>query len=107
MGSMKNTISEDKFKEACSDDDKKAIEDKVNEVMAWLDTAEMLRRRSLSPCKRTSSLSATQSSPRCTRLVACQKVAWVVACLEVACPMLVAAMAPPLRKWTKSMSQCK
>merc|ERR1711861_21427 len=38
--SMKNTISEDKFKEACSDDDKKAIEDKVNEVMAWLDTAE-------------------------------------------------------------------
>merc|ERR1712146_879165 len=38
--SMKNTISEDKFKEACSDDDKKAIEDKVNEVMAWLDTPE-------------------------------------------------------------------
>merc|ERR1711904_4290 len=38
--SMKNTISEDKFKEACSDDDKKAIEDKVNEVMQWLDTAE-------------------------------------------------------------------
>merc|ERR1712017_26878 len=38
--SMKNTISEDKFKEACSDDDKKAIDDKVNEVMQWLDTAE-------------------------------------------------------------------
>merc|ERR1719281_171804 len=38
--SMKNTISEDKFKEACSDDDKKAIEDKVQEVMQWLDTAE-------------------------------------------------------------------
>merc|ERR1712054_163284 len=38
--SMKNTISEDKFKEACSDEDKKAIEDKVNEVMQWLDTAE-------------------------------------------------------------------
>merc|ERR1712182_87782 len=30
--SMKNTISEDKFNEACSDDDKKAIEYKVNEV---------------------------------------------------------------------------
>merc|ERR1711985_190910 len=31
--SMKNTISEDKFKEACSEDDKKAIEDKVTETM--------------------------------------------------------------------------
>merc|ERR1712164_127222 len=38
--SMKNTISEDKFKEACSEEDKKAIEDKVQEVMQWLDTAE-------------------------------------------------------------------
>merc|ERR1712017_55743 len=38
--SMKNTISEDKFKEACSEEDKKAIDDKVSEVMQWLDTAE-------------------------------------------------------------------
>jgi len=38
--SMKNTIGEDKFKEACSEDDKKTIDDKLNEVMAWLDTAE-------------------------------------------------------------------
>merc|ERR1712230_165353 len=38
--SMKNTIAEDKFKEACSEEDKKAIEDKVQEVMQWLDTAE-------------------------------------------------------------------
>merc|ERR1711881_611186 len=37
---MKNTISEDKFKEACSEEDKKAIDDKVSEVMQWLDTAE-------------------------------------------------------------------
>merc|ERR1719506_812164 len=29
-----------KFKEACSEEDKKAIEDKVQEVMQWLDTAE-------------------------------------------------------------------
>merc|ERR1712205_222349 len=38
--SMKNTIAEDKFKEAVSEEDKKAIEDKVQEVMQWLDTAE-------------------------------------------------------------------
>merc|ERR1711939_378489 len=38
--SMKNTIAEDKFKEACSEDDKKAIDDKVTETMQWLDTAE-------------------------------------------------------------------
>merc|ERR1712100_184704 len=38
--SMKNTIAEDKFKEACSEEDKKAIEDKVQEVMQWLGTAE-------------------------------------------------------------------
>merc|ERR1711998_828848 len=38
--SLKNTIGEDKFKEACSEEDKKQVEDKVNEVMAWLDTAE-------------------------------------------------------------------
>merc|ERR1712146_666508 len=38
--SMKNTIGEDKFKEACSEEDKKAIDDKVTETMQWLDTAE-------------------------------------------------------------------
>jgi L1 cell adhesion molecule like protein len=38
--SMKNTIGEEKFKEAVSEEDKKAIEDKVDEVMKWLDTAE-------------------------------------------------------------------
>merc|ERR1739845_195700 len=38
--SMKNTIGEEKFKEAVSEDDKKAIQDKVDEVMKWLDTAE-------------------------------------------------------------------
>jgi len=38
--SMKNTIGEEKFKEAVSEDDKKAIEDKIDEVMKWLDTAE-------------------------------------------------------------------
>merc|ERR1712225_83462 len=37
---MKNTIAEDKFKEACSEEDKTAIEEKVKETMAWLDTAE-------------------------------------------------------------------
>merc|ERR1711868_1863 len=37
---MKNQINDEKFKEAVSEDDKKAIEDKVNEVMKWLDTAE-------------------------------------------------------------------
>merc|ERR1712178_604076 len=38
--SMKNTIGEEKFTEAVSEDDKKAIEDKIDEVMKWLDTAE-------------------------------------------------------------------
>merc|ERR1711861_32366 len=38
--SMKNTIGEDKFKSAVSEDDKKAIDDKVTETMQWLDTAE-------------------------------------------------------------------
>jgi len=38
--SMKNTIGEDKFKEAVSEEDRKSIEDKVDEVMKWLDTAE-------------------------------------------------------------------
>merc|ERR1711998_39 len=37
---MKNTIGEEKFKDAIGEDDKKAIEDKVNETMAWLETAE-------------------------------------------------------------------
>jgi len=38
--SMKNTVGEEKFKEAVSEEDKKAIEDKVDEVMKWLETAE-------------------------------------------------------------------
>merc|ERR1711998_402748 len=38
--SMKNTINEEKFKAAIDEDDKKTITDKVEEVMAWLDTAE-------------------------------------------------------------------
>jgi L1 cell adhesion molecule like protein len=37
---MKNTISEDKFKSAVSEDEIKAITDKVDETMQWLDTAE-------------------------------------------------------------------
>merc|ERR1712219_13143 len=37
---MKNQINDDKFKDALEEDDKKAVEDKVNEVMTWLDTAE-------------------------------------------------------------------
>jgi L1 cell adhesion molecule like protein len=37
---MKNQINDDKFKDALEEDDKKAIESKVDEVMSWLDTAE-------------------------------------------------------------------
>merc|ERR1712070_90205 len=37
---MKNTIEEDKFKSAVSEDEAKQIEDKVNETMQWLETAE-------------------------------------------------------------------
>jgi L1 cell adhesion molecule like protein len=37
---MKNQINDEKFKDALEEDDKKAIEDKVTEVMSWLDTAE-------------------------------------------------------------------
>merc|ERR1712057_44185 len=37
---MKNTIEEDKFKSAVSEDEAKAIKDKVDETMAWLETAE-------------------------------------------------------------------
>merc|ERR1711988_220753 len=37
---MKNTIEEDKFKAAVSEDEAQAIKDKVDETMAWLGTAE-------------------------------------------------------------------
>merc|ERR1712070_498225 len=37
---MENTISEDKFKSAVSEDELKQVEDKVNETMQWLETAE-------------------------------------------------------------------
>jgi len=37
---MKNQINDDKFKDALEEDDKKAIESKVDEIMTWLDTAE-------------------------------------------------------------------
>merc|ERR1711968_326421 len=37
---MKNTIEEDKFKAAVSEDEAKSIKDKVDETMAWLETAE-------------------------------------------------------------------
>merc|ERR1719352_1710512 len=37
---MKNQINDEKFKDAIGEDDKKTIEDKVTEVMSWLDTAE-------------------------------------------------------------------
>merc|ERR1711868_169812 len=38
--SMKNTISEEKFKDAISAEDKSAIESKIDETTAWLETAE-------------------------------------------------------------------
>jgi len=37
---MKNQINDEKFKDALTADDKKAIETKVDEVMKWLETAE-------------------------------------------------------------------
>jgi len=37
---MKNTSSEDKFKEAVSEEELKQVTDKVDEVMQWLETAE-------------------------------------------------------------------
>merc|ERR1711988_1583591 len=38
--SMKNTISEEKFKDALSAEDKSAIESKIDETTKWLETAE-------------------------------------------------------------------
>jgi len=37
---MKNQINDDKFKDALEEEDKKAIETKVEETMTWLETAE-------------------------------------------------------------------
>merc|ERR1712078_259021 len=37
---MKNQINDDKFKDALDEDEKKQIDNKVSEVMTWLDTAE-------------------------------------------------------------------
>jgi len=37
---MKNTIAEDKFKTVVSEEELKQVEDKVGEVMQWLETAE-------------------------------------------------------------------
>merc|ERR1712025_319817 len=37
---MKNTIGEEKFKDAISEDDKKQIEDKIDETTKWLETAD-------------------------------------------------------------------
>merc|ERR1712094_921 len=37
---MKNTIGEDKFKSAVSEEELKQVEDKVQETMQWLDPAE-------------------------------------------------------------------
>merc|ERR1712188_276567 len=37
---MKNTASEDKFKSAVSEDEAKAVEDKLDETLKWLETAE-------------------------------------------------------------------
>merc|ERR1711907_502293 len=44
---MKNQINDDKFKDALEEADKKAVEDKVNEVMTWLDTAEHAEKEEL------------------------------------------------------------
>merc|ERR1711901_8363 len=59
---MKNQMGDDKFKDALEEADKKAVEDKVNEVTTWLDTAEHAEKEELSPCRRSLSLCATQSS---------------------------------------------
>merc|ERR1712226_977271 len=38
--SMKNTINEEKFKSAISEEEKKQIEDKIDETTKWLETAD-------------------------------------------------------------------
>merc|ERR1712196_671147 len=79
---MKNTIEEDKFKAAVSEDEAKSIKDKVDETMAWLETAEHAEKEEFDSMEKE-----------------LQAVCSPVACLPLAVmtPQLVG---PPLRRST-------
>merc|ERR1711934_95287 len=96
--SMKNTINVEKFKSAISEEEKKQIEDKTTRLPSGSRLPTMPRRRSLSPCRRSLRLSATLSSPRCTKLLV---VPLRVVC-QVVCQVVVmrAVLAQPSRRST-------
>ena len=65
---MKSTSEDEKLKDKLSDDDRKKITDKCNEVISWLDNNQVrLGRDCRRFCNENSSsvMSATQFSPRC------------------------------------------
>merc|ERR1719263_1905645 len=60
--SMKNTMADEKLAGKLSDEDKKSVEDKINETISWLDANHRPRRRSTSRSRRSSRRSSTRSS---------------------------------------------
>merc|ERR1712146_172459 len=93
---MKNTLSEDKFKSAVSEEDATALSTKVDEVMAWLDTAEHAEKEEFDSMQKDLESIA---NPIMTKMY---QGAPEAACL-VACPLArVAVMAPPSRRSANS-----
>merc|ERR1712188_325250 len=92
---MKNTASEDKFKSAVSEEEAKAVNDKVEEVMQWLETAEHAEKEEFESMQKDLE---TVCNPVITKMYqagggeACPRVVCPVACPAV---MLPQVPAPP------------
>merc|ERR1712146_622692 len=96
---MKNQINDDKFKDALEEADKKAVEDKVNEVMTWLDTAEHAEKEEFESMQKELE-SVCKSSKSSTRTLVVP-LTWVLASqVPVVMPLLHlrAVLDPPLRR---------
>merc|ERR1719432_134871 len=106
---MKTTIEDDKVKDKISEDDRKAITDKCDEAIKWLDANQLAEVEEFNEKRRRWKGCATQSSPSCTLTLVvpqeeCQEVcrtweAWVVHLVPALLEEL-AVLDLPSRRWT-------
>merc|ERR1719322_2315858 len=63
---MKSTMEDEKLKDKISEDEKKTIMEKCNEVIAWLDANQTAEEDEYKDKQKEARVSATPSSPSCT-----------------------------------------
>uniref|UniRef100_A0A915D4K9 Uncharacterized protein n=1 Tax=Ditylenchus dipsaci TaxID=166011 RepID=A0A915D4K9_9BILA len=99
---MKQTMEDEKLKDKLSEDDKKKINEKCAETLAWLDANQTAEKEEFEHHQKSWRVFAIQSSPSCTSLLEeLQEACPVVQEVQVEPQVPVALEAQQSKKSTK------